>query len=114
MHKLPVLVKAGLLIGTVSGGCVGLMLPPPLVGSLSGMIIGGICGLIAGTAMHRQDERERKRDLELDADIGVTRGSMGAPPGSIPPGNLEREPEEALELASWADEWLTPPPPMAR
>jgi hypothetical protein len=39
---------------------------------------------------------------------------MGAPPGSIPPGDLRREPEEGLELEGWANQWLTPPPPATR
>ena len=46
--------------------------------------------------------------------IGVTHGSMGTPPGSIPPGDLRREPEDGLELKGWANQWLTPPPPATR
>jgi hypothetical protein len=111
MGKLPVLVKAGGLIGTMSGMGVGFMVTPPLVGALAGGLVFGICGVIAGLAMHRQDTREVRRGKELDEIIGITQGSMGAPPGSIPPGDLRREPLDGLELEIWASEWLTPPPP---
>jgi hypothetical protein len=114
MGKLPVLVKAGWLIGTMSGAAVGTMATPPLAGAVAGCLIGGLCGFVAGLAMHRQDTRDARRGRELDDIIGVTRGSMGAPPGSIPPGDLRREPEEGLELEGWANQWLTPPPPATR
>jgi hypothetical protein len=114
MQKLPVLIRAGWLIGTMSGAAVGMMATPPLAGAFAGGLIGGICGFVAGLAMHRQDSRDARRGKELDDMIGVTRGSIGTPPGSIPPGDLTREPEDCLELEGWANQWLTPPPPMAR
>ena len=114
MGKLPVLVKAGWLIGTMSGMAVGTMTTPPLAGVIAGGIIGGICGFVSGLAMHRQETRDVRRGKELDDIIGVTHGSMGTPPGSIPPGDLRREPEDGLELQGWANQWLTPPPPATR
>jgi hypothetical protein len=57
--------------------------------------------------MHREQTRERARTEHLDDIIGITNGSMGTPPGSIPPEPFDADPE----LASWAHEWLTPPPP---
>lgn len=114
MQKLPVLVKAGSFIGTLSGMAVGTMTTPPLAGALAGGLIGAICGFVSGLAMHRQDKRDARRGKELDDMIGVTHGSIGAPPGSIPPGDLRRDPEEALELEGWANQWLTPPPPATR
>lgn len=114
MGKLPVLVKAGWLIGTMSGMAVGTMTTPPLAGALAGGFIGGICGFIAGLAMDRQETRDVRRGRELDDIIGVTHGSIGTPPGSIPPGDLRRDPEDGLELEGWASQWLTPPPPAAR
>lgn len=108
------LVKAGWLIGTMSGIGVGVMITPPLAGLIAGGLIGGICGFIAGLAMHRQDARDHRRGKELDDIIGITHGSMGTPPGSIPPGDLRRDPEDGLELDAWASQWLTPPPPTAR
>jgi hypothetical protein len=114
MGKLPVLVKAGWLIGTMSGMAVGTMATPPMAGAIAGAFIGGICGFVAGLGMHRQETRDVRRGKELDEIIGITRGSMGTPPGSIPPGDLRREPEEGLELEGWANQWLTPPPPATR
>jgi hypothetical protein len=114
MGKLPVLVKAGWIVGTVSGLGVGTMVTPPLAGAMVGAFIGGVFGFISGLAMHRQDTREVSRAKELDAIIGITHGSMGTPPGSIPPGDLRRDPEDGLELEGWASQWLTPPPPATR
>ena len=114
MGKLPVLVKAGWLIGTMSGMAVGTMTTPPLAGMIAGALIGGICGFVAGLAMDRQETRDVRRGKELDDIIGVTQGSIGTPPGSIPPGDLRRDPENGLELEGWANQWLTPPPPATR
>ena len=114
MQKLPVLVKAGWLIGTMSGAAVGTMATPPMAGAIAGALIGGICGLFVGLGLHRQDAREAHRGRVLDDIIGVTTGDMGTPPGSIPPGDLRRDPEDGLELEGWANQWLTPPPPATR
>ena len=114
MGKLPVLVKAGWLIGTMSGMAVGTMCTPPMAGVIAGALIGGICGFVSGLAMHRQETRDVRRGKELDEIIGITHGSMGTPPGSIPPGDLRRDPEDGLELEGWANQWLTPPPPATR
>lgn len=114
MGKLPVLVKAGWVIGTMSGMGMGVMVTPPIAGVIAGGFIGGLCGLLAGLGLHGQDRREVRRAKELDAIIGITDGSLGTPPGSIPPGDLRRDPEDGLELEGWANQWLTPPPPMAR
>jgi hypothetical protein len=114
MGKLPVLVKAGSFIGVMSGMAVGTMATPPWAGAIAGALIGGACGFIAGLAMHRQDTRDVSRGKELDEIIGITRGSIGTPPGSIPPGDLRRDPEDGLELEGWANQWLTPPPPATR
>jgi hypothetical protein len=112
--RLPLLVKAGIGVGMFAGACVGTMVSPPEIGVFMGIILGAIAGAAAGTAMQHDDELGSKRGRQLDDIIGVTRGSLGAPPGSIPPGDLRRDPESGLELQSWASEWLTPPPPNVR
>lgn len=112
--QLPLLVKAGFAVGLVTGGGVGWMANPPLVGACFGALLGAVAGIVAGIAMQREDERGTERGRELDDIIGVTQGSLGAPPGSIRPGDLRRDPADSLALQSWAHEWLTPPPPAAR
>ena len=64
--------------------------------------------------MQRDDERGSRRGKELDDIIGVTGGSLGTPPGTIPPGDLRRFEEDGIEHSSWIAEWLTPPPPAVR
>lgn len=110
----PSLLKAGIFSGLAAGLAVGAMLSPPSVGLLFGGMIGAAVGAIAGRAMAREDERFMARTRELDAMIGITEGSLGAPPNSIPPGDLERDPDDAVELERWANAWLTPPPPATR
>ncbi len=109
----PSLLKAGIFSGLVAGLAVGAMLNPPSVGLLFGGTIGAVVGAVAGLAMAREDKRVTKRTRELDDIIGVTDGSLGTPPESIPPGDLRSTPEDELELQRWANHWLTPPPPAA-
>ena len=85
-----------------------------LIGVVLCMMFGGAAGAVAGLVMHREGMRARTRTDQLDEIIGITKGSMGTPSGSIPPGDLRRDPEHALQLRDWAREWLTPPPPAAR
>ena len=110
--RMPLMLRAGMLCGLVTGLGVGAMGSPLFVGLLGGGLVGGIIGTIAGLAMHRTEQRRDHRTKQLDDIIGVTKGTLGTTPGSIPPGDLERDGEEPFELESWND-WLTPPPPAA-
>jgi hypothetical protein len=112
--RAPLLLRAGILCGLVTGLAVGAMGSPLAAGLLGGAFVGGLIGTIAGFAMHLTDQRRVHRTKQLDDIIGVTSGSLGTAPGSIPPGDLERDPEDVLELESWKSEWLTPPPPAFR
>lgn len=92
--------------GLVGGVAMGAMTSHAIGMVLCGMF-GGALGLICGHVMDREESRARARTRELDDIIGITNGSMGAPPGSIPP----PAPDDSAELEIWAREWLTPPPP---
>ncbi len=107
------LVFAGAACGLVGGMAMGAM-TSHAIGVVLCMIFGAAVGAAAGIVMHREDERAGTHTRHLDDVIGVTKGSLGTPTGSIPPGDLRRDPESALELQSWAREWLTPPPPATR
>jgi hypothetical protein len=113
MRKTP-LVMAGIFCGVLGGLALGAMVSPIWIGILAGVLFGGLAGAAGGIVMQREDARTGKRTRQLDDIIGITKGSLGVPRGSIPPGDLRRAPEEALELQSWAREWLTPPPPSVR
>jgi hypothetical protein len=114
MKSAPPLMKAGMLGGISAGLALGAMVHPLGVGLVAGVTFGAIIGAASGLVMSREDKRKERRTRELDEIIGITHGSMGTPPKSIPPGDLRRDPETALELESWAREWLTPPPPAVR
>lgn len=61
----------GALVGGVTGAIAGLP------GAVVGAIIGGLVGLLAAVVAAREDVRASIRDRALDAEIGVTRGSLG-------------------------------------
>ena len=110
-RRLPLLLRAGMFCGLVAGLAVGAMVTPVSIGLLAGALFGTCVGGVAGLVMDRDDRRGVHRTKQLDAIIGITAGSMGTPKGTIPAGDLRRDPLDALELQSWAHEWLTPAPP---
>jgi hypothetical protein len=106
--SLPAWVTAGAASGLLAGVAVGAMVPGP--GIALGLAIGLGVGAAAGSAVHKDQRRREARDRELDDIIGVTSGSLGAPPGSL----RRTEPPEAVAARAWMEEWLTPPPPAVR
>jgi len=69
---------AGALAGEVVGGIVGSLAGPP--GAVAGMVIGGAAGALAGKVIDQEAERGHIHDEELDEEIGVTGGDLGARP----------------------------------
>jgi len=61
----------GALVGAVTGAIAGLP------GVAVGAVIGGLVGLLAAVVAAREDIRASIRERRLDAEIGVTRGSLG-------------------------------------
>jgi len=61
----------GALVGAVTGAIAGLP------GVAVGAILDGLVGLLAGVVAAREDIRAAIRERALDAEIGVTRGSLG-------------------------------------
>jgi hypothetical protein len=110
-RRAPLLVKAGAGCGFVAGIATGLVIGPPTAGLVFGIVLGVGVGVVSGIVMERDEKRRIGRTRELDDVIGVTSGSLGTPHGSIPPPAPD---ERREELAAWAAEWLTPPPPATR
>ncbi len=98
----------GAILGISAGIVTGLMGGP--VGALVGLCAGAVAGAVAGTALHRDESVRSARSRELDEEIGITRGDIGAAPVSIPPPADEGDRADARER--WLAEWLTPPPPV--
>lgn len=107
--QAPLFVKACCGSGVLAGLAVGLVVSTP-AGVILGIVFGTAVGVVAGIVMDREDRRGAQRTRELDDIIGVTSGSLGAPPSIPPPPNQDEEHRQA-ELRSWVTEWMTPPPP---
>lgn len=69
--------------GAIAGAALGAIAGPP--GMAVGSVLGGVVGAIAGAAVARESERIGARTRELDEQIGVTAGSLGAPNLAHPP-----------------------------
>lgn len=69
--------------GALAGAAVGAVAGPP--GAIAGAVIGGVVGVLAGAALENQADVTAARDEELDDEIGVNGGTMGAPNLEHPP-----------------------------
>ena len=72
--------------GAVTGALVGAMGGPP--GAFAGAVIGAAAGALAGFALDKDGAAREAEDLELDREIGVTEGEMGAPNLAHPPAKM--------------------------
>ncbi len=68
--------------GAVTGAATGAIAGPP--GMVAGAVIGAAVGAVIGYALDREDARKESHDAELDRDIGVTEGDLGAAPEDQP------------------------------
>ncbi|MGO9837705.1 MAG: hypothetical protein ACLP1X_26255 [Polyangiaceae bacterium] len=69
--------------GAMVGAIVGASAGPP--GMVAGAIMGGIAGALAGGALDTESAASEKRTRELDEEIGVSGGELGAPNLKHPP-----------------------------
>ena len=74
---------ASTLSGAVAGAALGAIAGP--VGALAGGLVGTAIGAIAGQTLDAKDAEETLRDQQLDRDIGVTEGDLGAASPDQPP-----------------------------
>ena len=64
-------------VGAMAGAALGSVAGPP--GAIVGAIIGGAVGVIAGRTGSNDEHIADDADQELDEEIGVTSGDIGAP-----------------------------------
>jgi hypothetical protein len=69
--------------GAVVGAIVGASAGPP--GMVAGAIIGGVAGALAGKVLDQESAASEQRTRELDEEIGVSGGDLGAPNLKHPP-----------------------------
>jgi hypothetical protein len=72
--------------GLVTGAIVGAAAGP--VGIVAGAMLGAAAGTTAGFALDIAVREHEQRTRELDAEIGVTAGSLGAPNLAHPPAKI--------------------------
>jgi hypothetical protein len=119
INKLKTLPRRPIVVGAVGGITSGIMLGvfTGPVGTVLGMWMGVGVGLVTGYVLAEEHKSRSIRTGELDAIIGITKGSMGAGTGiSIPPPAIEEaegeDPPPYSSKEAWLKEWLTPPPPV--
>ena len=77
---------AGAVSGALAGAAAGVIAGP--VGAVAGGALGAVAGAAAGVALAEDHEKRLEEEEELDRDIGVTEGSMGAPNLKHPPAKV--------------------------
>jgi phage tail tape-measure protein len=73
----------GAAAGALAGAALGSAAGPP--GIAAGAVIGGVAGVISGAVLDSESSRQASRLRELDAQIGVSEGELGAPNLNHPP-----------------------------
>jgi hypothetical protein len=77
------MLTAEIAAGLAAGAAMGAASGPP--GMATGVIVGGSIGALLGAAEERDDKRRAAHDAQLDEEIGVTGGDLGAPNLMHPP-----------------------------
>jgi hypothetical protein len=81
-HQSAAAIMAEAVVGAVGGAVTGMLGGPP--GMVAGAVIGGAIGAAAGVTLHREHVRHEAEDAQLDRDIGVYGGDIGAAPPDAP------------------------------
>lgn len=75
-HREGAAVATGTIIGAAAGAAAGAIAGPP--GMLAGAVLGAFAGGATGEALAENEAVEAKHDADLDEEIGVAGGEMGA------------------------------------
>jgi hypothetical protein len=62
--------------GAAAGAATGSIAGPP--GAIAGAVIGAAVGAVVGRTLDNEQERRHQHDEELDREIGVSDGDLGA------------------------------------
>jgi hypothetical protein len=82
-HRHPLHEAGGAAGGALAGAAVGSIAGP--AGAAAGAVIGGVVGAIVAKISDEEADRVSFHDGELDAEIGVNGGDLGAPNLLHPP-----------------------------
>jgi hypothetical protein len=72
--------------GALAGATLGAIAGPP--GAVAGAVVGAIAGAVAGRVVEGSNEARAAEDEELDREIGVSGGELGAPNLEHPPAKI--------------------------
>ncbi len=78
LHGEDVLAVSGAIAGATTGALAG----PP--GVVAGAVIGAAFGMAAGKTLENEEGRKNAREEQLDREIGVSEGDLGAAPPNQP------------------------------
>lgn len=78
----PAAAATGTAIGAAAGAAAGAIAGPP--GIVAGAVLGAIAGAATAGALVENDEVEEAANEELDEEIGVIGGDLGAAQTNIP------------------------------
>jgi phage tail tape-measure protein len=76
----------GVASGAAAGAILGAGAGP--AGIVAGALIGGAAGAVAASALEKDAARKAAHARELDEQIGVTKGDLGAPNLKHPPARV--------------------------
>jgi len=85
-HDVDAVVDVAALTGAVAGATMGAIAGPP--GMVAGGAMGAIVGALAGATLEREDVKRSRHDVDLDKEIGVIDGQMGAASPDAPPARI--------------------------
>jgi phage tail tape-measure protein len=72
--------------GAIAGAAVGSLAGP--VGTAVGAVVGAVAGAIMGAAVENGEAAKAAEDRDLDEEIGVSEGELGAPNLKHPPAKV--------------------------
>jgi hypothetical protein len=79
-------IETAAVSGAVAGAAAGSLAGP--AGAVAGGIVGGVAGAMAGVALADDAQRRHSHGAELDREIGVTEGDLGAAGPDAPPARV--------------------------
>jgi hypothetical protein len=82
-HRHPLHEAGGAAGGALAGAAVGSIAGP--AGAAAGAVIGGVVGAMVAKVADEEADRVSMHDGELDEEIGVNGGDLGAPNLKHPP-----------------------------
>jgi hypothetical protein len=92
----------GVASGAAAGAVLGAGAGP--AGIVAGALIGGAAGAVAASALEKDAARKAARTRELDEQIGVTGGDLGAPNLKHPPARVGAYSAASVGAASSGDD----------